>query len=251
MKNFLLWFISWGIHWVKKSFQRFKLCVIRLKRRKNNLHNETYIEKITDISKISVWKYTYGPISAQFWCFEWFIKIGSYCAIASNVELLCGADHTTQYLSQLWFDGIYNPYIYSKFINPELKCIRDLPVNKIKEIKNNIIKNHKILKSKWPIIIDDDVRIWTRSIIMSGVHIWQGAVIAAWSVVTKDIPPYAIVWWVPAKIISYRFSEDNIKKLMKINFSSIPLNKFLSIYEETIKTDFNIDKILKEIWIKY
>lgn len=62
------------------------------------------------------------------------------------------------------------------------------------------------------VIIGNDVWIGTRAIILSGVVIGDGAVIAAGAVVTKDIPPYAIVGGNPAKIIKYRFSDDEIKK---------------------------------------
>lgn len=97
-----------------------------------------------------------------------------------------------------------------------------------------------------PIIVDDDVRIWTWAKIMSGVHIWQWAVIAAWAVVTKDVPSYAIAWWVPAKVIKYRFPEDKIRKLLQIDYSNIPIEKFREIYPETIKEDFDIDYILNK-----
>ena len=56
---------------------------------------------------------------------------------------------------------------------------------------------------------------------MSGVHIGQGAVIAAGAVVTKDVPPYAIVGGVPAKVIKCRFKEEMIKELLKIDYSKL------------------------------
>jgi len=58
--------------------------------------------------------------------------------------------------------------------------------------------------SKWPIIIEDDVWIGANSTITDGVKIWKGAVIGAWSVVTKNVNAYEIVWWVPAKVIGNR-----------------------------------------------
>lgn len=61
-------------------------------------------------------------------------------------------------------------------------------------------------------IIGDDVWVGTRSIIMAGVHIGNGAIVAAGSVVTRDVEPYSIVGGVPAKKIKMRFSEDEIER---------------------------------------
>ena len=75
--------------------------------------------------------------------------------------------------------------------------------------------------SKGNITVDDDVWIGFRSTILSGVHIGQGAVIAAGSVVTKDVPPYAIVGGVPAKVIKYRFPSNIINELLKIDYKKM------------------------------
>ena len=56
---------------------------------------------------------------------------------------------------------------------------------------------------------------------MSGVHIGQGAVVAAGAVVTKDVPPYAIVGGVPAKVIKYRFEPEMIEELLKVDYSKL------------------------------
>lgn len=66
-----------------------------------------------------------------------------------------------------------------------------------------------------PIIIENDVWIGTRAIIMDGITIGTGAVIAAGAVVTKDVPPYAIVAGVPAKILKYRFDANQIERLLE------------------------------------
>ena len=51
--------------------------------------------------------------------------------------------------------------------------------------------------------------------IISGVTIHDGAVVLAGAVVTKDVPPYAIVGGVPAKVLRYRYDEETIQKLLK------------------------------------
>lgn len=57
------------------------------------------------------------------------------------------------------------------------------------------------------VVIDDDVWIGTRSIILPGVHIEKGAIIGAGAVVTKDVPEYAVVGGNPAKVIKYRIQK--------------------------------------------
>ena len=65
------------------------------------------------------------------------------------------------------------------------------------------------------ITIGNDVWIGARAILMDGISVGDGAIIAANAVVTKDIPPYAIVGGVPAKVLKYRFEEEQIKKLVQ------------------------------------
>lgn len=73
-----------------------------------------------------------------------------------------------------------------------------------------------------PIHIGNDVWIGARSIIMDGVSIGDGAIVAAGSVVTKDVPPYAVVGGSPAKIIKYKFSQDIIDRLEEIQWWNLP-----------------------------
>lgn len=75
------------------------------------------------------------------------------------------------------------------------------------------------------ISIGHDVWIGARAILMDGIKIGNGAIIAANAVVTKDVPPYAIVAGVPAKIIKYRFLEDKIEELQKSAWWNLTLEE--------------------------
>ena len=89
--------------------------------------------------------------------------------------------------------------------------------------------NKKNVTSAWDnigdIIIDNDVWIGYEAVIMAGVHIGDGAVIAARAVVTKDVPPYTIVGGTPARKIRMRFEEETIAKLQQIQWCNWPVEK--------------------------
>lgn len=179
----------------------------RIKWKANNRHNETYLLNSNVLNNVKVGKYTYGPIDVVISSKESFLNIGSYCSIAENTKFILGADHYLNHISTFPF---------------KVKCMHSCKYEAI---------------SKGDIVIDDDVWVGYGAIILSGVHIEQGAVIAAGAVVTKDVPAYAIVAGVPAKVIKYRFSQDIIDEMLKIDYSNLS--------EEAIK--MNINKLYTEM----
>lgn len=81
--------------------------------------------------------------------------------------------------------------------------------------------------------IGNDVWIGTRAVIMDGVNIGDGAIVAAGAVVTKDVPPFAIVGGIPAKVIKYRFSQKMIERLLEIqwwNHSDEEITKAIDLF---------------------
>jgi len=74
-------------------------------------------------------------------------------------------------------------------------------------------------------IIGNDVWVGTEAMIMAGITIGSGAIIAARAVVVKDVPPYAVVGGNPAKVIKYRFTETEIENLLKLKWWDWPEEK--------------------------
>lgn len=186
---------------------KIKKIVLNRKFQTRNNNYNVFIEGETKAKQVIVGKYTYGPINALFFDNDSLLTIGCFCSIAPHVTFIVSADH---YLNNI------STYPFKVKIT-------------------NTTNNEGITKGN--IVVKDDVWIGYGATIMSGVHIEQGAVIAAGAVVTKDVPPYAIVGGVPAKIIKYRFSQPIVDKLMKIDFSKLN--------EKTIQD--HIDELYEEV----
>lgn len=128
-------------------------------------------------------------------------KVGKFCSIAPDVDVIVGVHpYTYPYVTTA-------PPFYSNLKQCGFNYSNQQSFNEFKFADS---------EHKYPIIIGNDVWIQRFVKIVSGVKIGDGSVILAGAVVTKDIPPYAIVGGVPAKILKYRFSEDDIKLL--VNF---------------------------------
>jgi len=174
---------------VRKFINFINLIFFKIKWRKLNSHNYTFAKNIFPIEKVSVGKKTYGALHINTYGNpNEKLIIGSYCSIAGDVKFLLGGEHSYKTLST---------YPFKKYI-----C----------GLNENTL-------TKGPIIVKDDVWIGERSLILSGVTIGQGAIIGAGSVVTKDVPPYAI--YAGGKIIKYRFSDEIIEQLKKIDYSKL------------------------------
>ena len=126
--------------------------------------------------------------------------IGSFCSISDGVRIGL-AQHPTEFFST-------SSYFYDE---------------------NNVLDRD----FDKPCIIGNDVWIGSDVLIMGGINIGDGAVLAAGAVVTRDVPPYAIVGGVPAKVLRYRFDEETIKELLELKWWDLP--------DETIKQiPFNV-----------
>lgn len=154
-----------------------------------------YTKNIFSDKNYAIGDHTYGHPQVYDWNEGTTLKIGNYTSIAGSVTILLGGGHRTDWATMYPFSA---PDLNEVW--PEAQHIQGHP------------------QSKGDVVIGNDVWIGFNATILSGVTIGDGAVIGACAVVSKDVPPYAIVGGVPAKVIKYRFDEATIKKFLKVKW---------------------------------
>jgi acetyltransferase-like isoleucine patch superfamily enzyme len=133
---------------------------------------------IKGVNNLSVGDKTYISKGTTIYCTDAPLTIGKYVAISANSAIFTG-DHRSDLIGRFLMD---------------------------------ISVPEKLPENDQPVVIEDDVWVGARVIILKGVTIGHGSIIAAGSVVTKSFPPYSIIGGVPARLIKMRFSEDQIRE---------------------------------------
>ena len=175
---------------ISKLSKYFSLYIFRKNWRQKQKNNSTYAINEFDPELVRVGDYTYGGLKI-YNDTNAMLRVGYFCSIAENVTFLLGHDHHVDTISTFPFG----------------------------QRLHMTTKNDA--QTKGDILIDDDVWIGYGATILSGVHIGQGAVVATGAVVSHDVPPYAIVGGVPAKVIKYRFDLEMVEALLKIDYSKL------------------------------
>ncbi|CAK1730712.1 CatB-related O-acetyltransferase [Vibrio crassostreae] len=158
----------------------------------------------------SVVRYLHGDEISRQWEPRWEIDelyIGDYVCIGAEVVILMGGNHTHRVD---WFS-----------LYPFMDVIDDAYIG------------------KGDTHIEDGVWLGMRAMVMPGVTIGEGAVVAANSVVTKDVAPYSIVGGSPAKVVKYRFDESVIDELISFKIYEWPSDKFEALKPYLCNSDFS------------
>lgn len=164
-------------------------------------------------------KYTFDYTPLLRW--EGLCKsIGSFCSINETACIV--PNHPRDIISTHT-----SFYVATKYVANDFEAVDDAFLKKRKRLSqvygtyefNPAINDFRsYLAPNQQCVIGNDVWIGWHAIITPGVSIGDGAIIAAGAVVTHDVPPYAIVGGIPAKVIRKRFSDDMIEKLLKIKW---------------------------------
>lgn len=152
-------------------------------------------------------------------------NVGKFCSIASDCRIGL-ANHSLDYIATSPIFTLKNNATRYKWLNKDL-------FNAIRTVN-----------------IGHDVWIGIGSTIMGGVSIGNGAVVAAGAIVTKDVPPYAIVAGVPAKVIKYRFDNEVIEFLIELcwwDWSIDKLKSKLEFFSEDFSNFTNLDELKNQL----
>jgi acetyltransferase-like isoleucine patch superfamily enzyme len=170
---------------------------------------------------MSFGKYTYGQPIIYWQNNNAKLIVGNFCSIAENVTVYLGGNHRKDWVTTYPFGHIHQN-IFNNFNGD----------------------GHP--STKGDIVIGNDVWIASNVTIMSGVTIGDGAIIANNSHVVKNVEPYSLVGGNPAKIINYRFTPEQIEKLLEIkwwNWDDEKINKITPLL-----CNDNIDEFIKSAY---
>lgn len=216
-------------------FQRIKFLIFRFRNKSsvriclNSYVSNTFFEGNNSISEKCV------VVNCKFGFASYvnkntnlsYVKIGRYCSIADNVRV-CLGNHPTHFVTT--FPAFY--YDTSSQIG--------FTIHQGDPLFDGIYR-HPNGDDYYQIIIGNDVWIGSNVMIMGGIKIGDGAIVAAGSVVTKDVKSYSIVGGVPAKLIRMRFTDEIVKRLNDIKWWNWSLEDIHSNYKSFLDINTFID----------
>ena len=150
----------------------------------------------------SIGEYSYGAPKVFHWANSGRLVIGRYCSVAAGVVVYLGGEHRTDWVTTYPFS----------VLEPEAKTVKGHP------------------GSRGDVVIGNDVWLARGCSIMSGVTIGDGACVGAHALVSRDVPPYAIVAGNPARVIRMRFTQTQIERLLDVRWWDWPVARVRANY---------------------
>ncbi len=181
-------------------------------------------KKEADADYRCIGRNNYGPLAHPgAYDMNFIESIGSFCSFGPGCAVA-----QTHYLGVTTHQFLFSSWRFPDFD-------KHLPKDKQQTVFRDHIASHKTT-------IGNDVWVGRNATIMAGVKIGNGAIIGSGAVVTHDVPPYAVVGGVPAKIIRYRFSPEQIGALEEIAWWNWDDKTIADRFDDFLDIDAFIEK---------
>ena len=197
-------------HYIKgmvKNLFNPKISNISFVSANNRIDPRAVIYRMVKMKSSSIGRYSYVGNDTDVECAD----IGQFCSISDHCRIGMGG-HTLSHISSC--------PLFTQRINGCQEQWVDQDIHAVEEKRA---------------VLGNDVWVGSHVLINGGVTVGHGAVIGAGAVVVKDVPPYAIVGGVPAKVIRYRFSTEVIEKLLELQWWNLPdetLKEHISLFQQ-------------------
>lgn len=184
---------------ITKTLQKYYSVITHFFASESTIITHKNYRKHQHCSSFGEYSYAFN-IDVRIWGEGTHYSVGKFCSISDNLTIFLGGNHRVDWISTYPFPAKLHNF-------PEAQGIQGC------------------VATKGNVIIGNDVWIGSHVTILSGVTIGDGAVIGAYSVVAKNVPPYAIAVGNPARIVRYRFDEKTITQLLKLEWWNWPIEK--------------------------
>ncbi len=171
-----------------------------------NPHNLTrlHLRKLADRHGFSIGDHSYGRPKVRFPESGAKLTIGRYCSIADDVNIMLGGNHRLDFVTTYPFGAMTGVW-------PEASGLEGYA------------------QTRGDVVIGHDVWLGSGCMILSGITVGDGAVVAARAVVTKDVPPYGVVGGNPAKLIRRRFDDATVERLLAARWWDLPRERIVPL----------------------